>query len=154
MGPRSISPWDDRVWRIAATAQLVEGSTPYWITTPTQPSQYQVGDSGVEVVSPHPEAVVDSILVILGAHFGNVEVACRLLESHNMTDENGVREIAPFYELADETRQIVASLLSQSLRLGLTRLDEFSLVDDQVIDLLREMAFDLDIYSLESASPD
>lgn len=154
VGPKSISPWNDRAWRISGSFQAVEGSIPYWIVTPTMPPQYEVSTSTVEVTSPHPEAVVDSILMILGSYFGGEEVSALLRESHNMTDENGVREIAQFYELADETRRLVASLLSQSLRLGLTRLDEFGLVDDQVIHLLREMDFDLDVYSIESVSAD
>jgi hypothetical protein len=153
VGPRSIPPWNDRLWRIIGTANLVEGSIPYWIVGQTEQRQYGVSTSYVEVVSPHPEAVVDSILMILGVYFGGNEVGVRLMESHNMTEKNGVRESAPFYELADETRRVVASLLSESLRLGLTRLDEFSLVDYQVFHLLREMGFDLDTYSLESRSP-
>jgi hypothetical protein len=152
VGPKSIAPWNDRVWRIAATAQLVEGSIPYWIVTPTQPTQHPVNSSAIEVVSPHPEAVVDSILVLLGAHFGDDDVEDRMLESHNLTVQNGVREIASFYELASDTRAAIASSLCMSVRLGLTRLDDFTLVDDSVIKSLREIGFDVDIFSLDSES--
>lgn len=152
VGPKSVAPWNDRVWRIAATAQLVEGSVPYWIVTPTEPTQHPVTSSGIEVVSPHTEAVVDSLLVLLGAHFGDDEVEGRMVESHNLNVQDGVREIAPFYELASATRAAIASRLCLSVRLGLTRLDDFTLMDDSVIKSLREIGFDLDLFSRESES--
>lgn len=157
VGPKSIAPWNDRVWRIASTAhlvsaQLVEGSMAYWIVTPTEPTQHPVKSSAIEVVSPHPESVVDSILMLLGAHFGDDEVEGRMVESHNLTVQDGVREIVSFYELAGDTRAAIASSLSLSVRLGLTRLDDFTLVDDSVIKSLREIGFDVDLFSLESQS--
>lgn len=150
IGPKTVAPWGDRHWRISATAQLVEGSVPYWIVTPTEPSQHQVMSSHIEVASPHPEAVVDSILVLLGAHFGDHEVEGRLVESHNLTVQNGVREIASFYELASDSRAAIASSLCLSVRLGLTRLDDLSLVNDEVVAALLRYGFDVEVYDLTS----
>lgn len=113
---------------------------------------HPVSNSAIEVVTPYSESVVDSILVFLGAHFGNDEVENLMSESHNMTVEYGVREVAAFYELAIDTRNRIASSLSQSLRLGFTRLDEFSLVDNAVLESLREMGFDIDVFTLEPGS--
>ena len=61
-----------------------------------------------------------------------------------------MRQISPYWELADETVRYLADRLSKSLRLGVTLLDEFSLVDDAVIASLRGMGFDVDVFVLGS----
>ena len=146
IGPRSIAPWGDRVWRVSGTAQLVEGSTPYWIVTPTAPASHPASPAEVEVVVPHPEAVVDSVLMFLGAHFGDEHVEAYLVETHNLTVRDGVREIAPCYELAEATVQFLADHLSKTIRLGVTRLDDVSLLDGRALASLRELGFDLEVY--------
>lgn len=146
VGPRSIAPWGDRAWRVSGTAQLVEGSTPYWIVTPTLPASHSATPAEVEVVVPHPEAVVASVLMFLAAHFGDEDVEAYLVETHNVTLRDGVREIAPYYELADETVRFLADHLSRTLRLAVTLLDDFSLVDDEVIAELRALGFDVDVF--------
>ena len=153
MGPKSIAPWGDRVWRISSTAQLVEGSSAYWIVTPTQPALHPVSTSVIDVATPHVEAVIDSIIMLLGAHFGEEEVEHLLLESHNITTTETVRDVAPFYELTDDTRRIIGFKLADFLRLGITRLDDFSLLTDEVIMSLRGIGFDIDVYSLSSEHP-
>mgnify|MGYP007099122287 CR=1 FL=1 len=126
---------------------MVEGSTPYWIVTPTLPALHTVSPSEVEVVTPHPEAVVDSVLMFLAAHFGDDDVEAYLVETHNLTVSEGVREIAPYYELADETARFLADHLSQSIRLGVTLLDDLSLVDVSVVERLRGLGFDVDVFA-------
>lgn len=146
VGPRSIAPWGDRAWRVSGTAQLVEGSTPYWIVTPTLPAIHSATPAEVEVVVPHPEAVVASVLMFLAAHFGDEDVEAYLVETHNVTLRDDVREIAPYYELADETMRFLADHLSRTLRLAVTLLDDFSLVDDEVVAELRALGFDVDVF--------
>jgi hypothetical protein len=92
---------------------------------------------GVEV--PYTEAVVESILLLLALHFGDDDLADYLVEHHNLTiDEDGVRLLAPYPELADDVTQFVASRLSASLRLGFTYLDDLCLVSEDVISVLRD----------------
>jgi hypothetical protein len=150
IGPRYLSPWADRAWRVSASAQLVSGSGAYWIVTPTLPAQHAVSQAEVSVSAPFPEAVVDSVLFLLAAHFGDNEVENYLVETHNVSLKGGTRELAPFYELADTTREYLASKMAGVVRLGFTRLDDLSLVDDEVITALLRYGFDVEVYDLTS----
>lgn len=152
IAPRSISPWGDRVWRVAATAQLVEGSSAYWIVTPTLPVQHSVTPAEVSVPAPFTEAVVESVLFLLAAYFGDDEVKNYLVETHNVSLKGGTRELAPFYELADTTRDYLARKMATVVRLGFTRLDDLSLVNDEVITALLRYGFDVEVYDLASGS--
>lgn len=152
IGPSTLSPWGDRAWRVAATAQLVEGSSAYWIVTSTVPAQHYVSPGGVEVPVPHAEAVIDSVLFLLASHFGDDDVENYLVETHNLSLRGGVRELAPFYELADTTKDYLVSKMAGVVRLGFTRLDELSLVNDEVITALLRYGFDVEVYAL-SPSP-
>lgn len=152
VSPRALHPWGDRIWRIAATAQLVEGSTPYWIVTPTEPAAHPCRLADIEVVTPQPESVIDSILIFLAAHFGGEHVQDRLVESHNITIREGVREIAPYYELAEPLRSLLFRQLAGVLRLGITVLEEESLVDTQVISGLRALGFDVEVFRSDLSS--
>lgn len=152
IGPRTLSPWADRAWRVSATAQVVENSGAYWIVTPTLPSQHRVSPAEVSVHAPFAEAVVDSVLFLLAAHFGDDEVENYLVETHNVSLQGGTRELAPFYELADTTREYLARKMSEVVRLGFTRLDDLSLVNDNVIAALLRYGFDVEIFDLTSTS--
>lgn len=99
------------------------------------------------MVVPHPEAVVASVLMFLAAHFGDDDVEAYLVETHNVSVRDGVREIAPYYELADDTVRFLADHLSRTIRLGVTVLDEFSLVDSEVVAELRGLGFDVDEFA-------
>lgn len=147
IGPRTIAPWGDRAWRVSATAQLVEATNPYWIVTPTQPAQHQVSPDEIEVSSPHADSVVDSILIMLASHFGGEEVEAQLTETHNLKlRDGGLREISRFYEISDLNRGFLAGQMSQHLRLGLTQLDDLSLVNRVVVDGLRHLGFDVEVF--------
>jgi hypothetical protein len=150
IGPRSLSPWGDRVWRVAATAQLVEGSSAYWIVTSTVPAQHSVAPDEVEVPAPHADAVVDSVLFLLACHFGDEFTETYLVEAHNLVLKGVTRELAPFYELADTTREFIANKMSGLVRLAFTRLDDLSLVNDEVVAALLRYGFDVEVYDLTS----
>jgi hypothetical protein len=139
--------------RVSATAQLVEGSNPYWIVTPTQPAQHPVVPSEISVSAPHSEAVVDSVLFLLAAHFGEHDVEANLVESHNIElSDDGLREVAEFYELSDYNRVFLAKRLSERVRLGLTQLDDLSLVSDVVVEQLRRLGFDVEVYGTSTSA--
>lgn len=150
IGPRMLSPWADRAWRVSATAQVVENSGAYWIFTPTLPAQHPVTPAEVSIPAPFAEAVVDSVLFLLAAHFGNDEVENYLVETHNLSLKGDTRELAPFYELADTAREYLASRMARVVRLGFTRLDDLSLVNDEVIAALLRYGFDVEVYDLTS----
>jgi hypothetical protein len=153
IGPRVLAPWGDRAWRVSATAQMVMGSAPYWIVTPTQPAQHLVAPSEIEVSAPNTESVVESILFMLAAHFGDAEVENFLVESHNISlGPNSARELARFYELVYEGQDFLARVMSERLRIGVVHLDDLSLVNEDVISRLREMGFDVDTFSQSSSA--
>lgn len=148
ISPRSVGSFADRAWRLAGSAQLVEGSSPYWIATPTQPSQHQVIPSEIEVAAPQDDCVIESILFLLASHFGGDAVENHLLETHNISlGQNGARELARFYELVDETKDFLARNLCETLRIGFLKLDESSLVNDGVIRALRDFGFDVEVFA-------
>ena len=154
VGPRTLAPWNDRVWRVAGTAQLVEGSAPYWLVTPTQPAEHEVTTETILVEVPHADAVVWSVLMVVAAWFGGSEVEAVLTEGQNLTVDavTGAREVAPYWELADTTVTTLASKLSAQVRLGLTLMDDLSLVDDDVVEGLRALGFDVDVFVLGSVA--
>jgi hypothetical protein len=132
---------------------LVEGSTPYWIVTPTQPAEYTAMPSEIGVEAPYTEAVVESVLLLLSLHFGDDDLAAYLAEHHNLTvDAEGSRTLAPYPELADEVAAEVARRLSSRLRLGFTFLDDDCLVDDEVVACLRDLGFTVDVFAPASGA--
>lgn len=150
IGPRLLSPWADRAWRVSATAQLVSGSSAYWIVTPTLPAQHSVDPGEIEVAAPYADSVIDSVLFLLAVHFGDEDVERVLVETHNLSLNGRTREPAQFYELADTTRDFIANKMAGVARLGFTRLDDLSLVNDEVFAALLRYGFDVEVYDLTS----
>ena len=148
VGPKSIAPWGDRAWRIALTAQLVSANSgDYWIVTPTEPANHVVVPSEVLVEAPQQESLIESIIMLLAAHLGDEDVEACLSETHNMEVTDGVRTIAPYWDLSDKrTFGYLTGRLSQMVRLGITVLDEMSLVTPEVIADLRLLGFDVDVF--------
>jgi hypothetical protein len=148
ISPRRLGPWVDEGWRVSGSAQIVEGSIPYWIVTPTQPAQHQVSPDEIEVAAPKDACVVESILFLLASHFGGDVVEKYLVETHNISvGQDGTRELARFYEVVDDAKDFLARHLCEVIRLGITRLDETSLVNDAVIGAMRDLGFDLAIFT-------
>ena len=153
-GPRSIGPWGDRDWRVALSAQLVEGgSVAYWLAAPTEPALHPAAPNALAIETPEHYVVVDSILMLLATHLGDENVEGYLLDTHNVTLVDGMRVVAPFWDItAAESLKFLVSRLTESVRLAFTILDEVRLVDDDVIQTLRVLGFDVEVYSLSSSS--
>lgn len=152
-GPRSISPWDDRNhWRVALWAQLVEGGeAPYWIASPTAPALHAVRPDFVRVDQPCDDDLVASIVMTVALYLGGDEVEGLLLDTHNISIDGDTRVLARWWELAPEVVTALADNVAGSTRLGLTTVSEFSLVTQGVIERLRELGFDTDVYGLLSS---
>lgn len=152
-GPRSVGPWDDRVWRIALHASLVEGgSAAYWLVTPTLPELHQVVPSEVVLEYPDVMGVVDAVLMMVASHLGGAQVEGLLCDTHNIATDGDVRRIARYWELFADTRSGLVDLLSPYVRLGITVLDDLSLIDSEVVSVLRHLGFDVDVFALSSLS--
>lgn len=154
VGPRTLSPWGDRAWRVTLTAQHVSGGeTDYWIVTPTQPAQHPVRPDELLIEQPDTENAIDSILMLMSAHVGDEHVEGYLLDTANIELEDGVRVVAPFWDVsAPETRKFLSSKLSASVRLGLTVMCEQSVVTDELVEGLRQLGFDVDVFGVTSSS--
>lgn len=151
IGPRTVSPWGDtNIWRVAGTAQLVEGgAAPYWIVTPTSPAEHSVTPSEMSVEMPTADAVVESVAMLLAAHFGADGLASYLEEHHNLTvGADGRRDVAPYWDVSDaRVLDHLARELSPRLRLGFTLLDDLCLVDEEVVTRLRSYGFTVDVFT-------
>ena len=130
----------------------MEGSAPYWLVTPTSPAEHPVEQDSVTVEQPDTDFVLDSALMVLGAWFGGDRVADYLVETHNLEVRSNSRSIAPFWDFSTSTRTFIAAELSQYIRLGVTVLDELSLVNGEVIDGLRTLGFDVTVFVDQSSS--
>lgn len=147
VSPKSIAPWGDTAWRISLTAQLVEGgSASYWLATPTQPAQHRVSPAAVTIEVPNSEEFVNTTLIVLALHLGGHDIERYLLETGNITLEDNVRTLAPYWDLSDEGRLFLAKLLSAELRLGITILDEPTMLMGDVTSGLLDLGFDLDVF--------
>lgn len=151
-GPRTISPWNDRAWRISLTSQLVEGgSAAYWLATPTQPQEHVVSPAEVVLEVPELDGILDATLMMLALNLGGSDVEDYLLETHNISLDAGRRILAPYWDLSENGRLFLSGLLSPKIRLGFTILDEHNLVDAMLIEELRSLGFDVDVYALVNA---
>lgn len=152
-GPRVISPWGDRAWRISLSAQLVEGgSVAYWLPTATQPPLTQVSPDFVEVATPSPDDLLDATLMLIALNLGDEKVEDWLVATHNAELADGVRVLAPYWEIADDQREYLCQLLSPHVRLGLTNLAEFSLANQEFVSALGSYGFDVDVFGLVNSS--
>lgn len=152
VGPKSIAPWGDRAWRIALTAQLVSANSgDYWIVTPTEPANHAVGPAEVMVEAPQRECLIESIVMVLAAHLGDEDVEACLTETHNIETVGGVRTIPAYWDISDtRTFDYLTGRLSELVRLGVTILDDTSLVNVEAIADLRLLGFDVDVFVLTS----
>jgi hypothetical protein len=148
VGPRSIAPWGDRAWRITLTAQLVSANSgDYWIVTPTEPANHVVVPSEVLVEVPQQESLIESVIMLLAAHLGDEDVEACLLETHNIDTSVSVRTIPAYWDISDgRTFEYLTGRLSQMVRLGITVLDDMSLVTPDVVGDLRLLGFDVDVF--------
>ena len=156
VGPKTLAPWGDRAWRVSLVAQLVEGaSSPYWIVSPTQPAEHAVVPDSISVELPGSGFLIESIVMLLAAHLGDQHVEGYLMDTENIQMVQGSRHIAPYYDVSPaSTFAYLTRRLSDSLRLSITVLDEFSMVDGEVVRGLRNAGFDVDVFGLISSGVD
>jgi hypothetical protein len=109
-----------------------------------------VEQDSVTIEQPDKEFVLDSALMVLGAWFGGDRVADYLVETHNLEVRSEVRTIAPYWDFSESTREFIAAEMNQYVRLGVTVLDDLSLVSSEVISGLRSLGFDVTVFVEDS----
>jgi hypothetical protein len=142
VGPSGIGSFHSPDWRVGGVAQLVEAGTngPYWLYSD------QDGDERtIHIDSLEPEIVSRSVLLLLG-HLTNDPVArAWLRDTHNLfSDETGRLTVAPYWEIADEVAQAISAALAPHYRLGFVKLDDTTLVNEEVCAHLLALGFSVE----------
>jgi hypothetical protein len=140
---------DTSPWRISSQSQLVEGGIPYWLVTPTQPVEHAVGTDVLVVEFPDANAVVASVLMMVATWHGGEGVLGYLMDTENVTMDEGVRDVAPYWELSDEGVRYLSNKLKDQVKLAFTIMDDMCLVDDEVLGTLRGLGFHVDLFVRE-----
>jgi hypothetical protein len=112
------------------------------------PAEHPVATPEVLISIPYPIAAAEALILALGAHLGDEQVENLLLETHNIELLDGIRHVAPYWELADTARSLLCNHLKSSVRVGLTVLDGLTLATPEVVALLRDYGFDVDVFTL------
>jgi hypothetical protein len=147
IGPLATGAFGDvQPWRISSQSQLVEGSVPYWLVTPTQPAEHTVTNEAVFIELPDAEFVVHSVLMVAAAWHGGESLLGYLIDTENILMDGDKRAIAPYWELADQTVKQIVQKLALQVKLGFTIMDEMSLINEEVIATLRSLGFHVDVF--------
>jgi len=150
VGPLTTGPFGDvQPWRVSSQSQLVEGGIPYWLVTPTQPAEHAVGTDVLVVEFPDANSVVSSVLMLVATWHGGEGVLGYLMDTENVSMNDDVREVAPYWELSDEGVRYLSNKLKDQVKLAFTIMDDMCLVDDGVIGTLRGLGFRVDVFVRE-----
>jgi hypothetical protein len=148
IGPLASGSWGDtQPWRVSSHSQLIENGIPYWLVTPTQPAEHSVGSESLVVEIPDAQSVVQSVLMIAATWHGGDDIVGYLMDHENLTLVGEVRMIAPYWELSDESVCHLSSKLAERVKLGFTLMDDMCLVDAEVIETLRNLGFQVDVFA-------
>lgn len=150
--PLGVGPFYSDEWRVNWCANLVEGSSggPYWLPLPSYEDHLKIESMIIDSVE--PELVVDSLILLLSAVFGGEALNWLLRESQNLIfPDDGKPVIAPYWDLAEDVRDCCIRDLSNRIKIGVTALDEHSLLGAEAVSLLRGFGFRVEVF--DSVTP-
>lgn len=139
---KGFGPFYAPGWRLGTIAELAEGGTngPFWIIREPESSEPLY----LPLVDLDVERMVSSIALLLAATTQDFNLEGLLIDTHNLDIANGTRSFAPFWDLSEQDVDRIFRTLSQRIRLGLTILEEQSLLTDAVIAALRSKGMEVD----------
>lgn len=140
LGPTGIGPFASPDWRVAPEPiQLVEAGT--------NGPGLLAGRHYLSIDSLDAEFIVRA-LVLMAANLTDVgPVKDYLRETHNLIQSSdGFETTAPYWDIADDVLAWTAPRLSEFVRIGIVRLDAFTLADDVVVARLRTLGFMVDVF--------
>lgn len=148
-GPASVGAFKDDLWRVGHTAQLVEGgnSGPVWVTSPATHDEDGSAPDHLLIDSDDPEIVARSLIVVLAATTGNQTVLDVLARSISITLDGGRRVIQQPWMISNATIAEISSAVADSLRLGIVRLSDVSVLTDSAVSHLRAWGFRVAIFT-------
>lgn len=141
VGPSGVGPFHSPDWRVSWVSQLVEAGSngPYWLTSaPGRAEQY------LPINSLDSWEVARSTVLLLGQNIDEPNVQALMRETENLIEGlDGEMRIAPYWDGSDSDFDFYASRLAPLCRLGLVRLDELTLFNQEVFAHLLRWNFTL-----------
>ena len=134
---------------VSVFAQLFEGNQTFWQVTPLAEIEDLRGFKKIEVSAPTAEAIISSILFLLGIWADTRDTRHYLNKIGNIN--LGSNSVTPNWTLTQATKAILANSLSDQVRIRFAILDEINLIDEDVISSLRSLGFTVELY--RSAAP-
>jgi hypothetical protein len=123
---------------------MVESSgAPYWLVRDPDTNR----DAYVPVPVLDDFTVAQSVLFTLAMTIGSEHCKDILQEHHNLVEHENQLRAAECWDLSDEEQTLIVREFSNRVRLGITKLDEFSCVTPGVMSLLRSWGFQVDFFS-------
>ena len=144
VGPSGVGAFQDPLWRVWGTAQLVEGGNngPFWVTAPGGHHDDGTGPESLVIDSDDPQIVARSVVALLAASLGDDALIAYLQRARLITVTDGRRVIrSPWHLSGADLDECVESL---SVRIGIVRLADESALDDEAVTALRSWGFAVD----------
>lgn len=135
ISPKGAGPFFVPAWRVGTFSELAEGGSngPYWIIRdPDQP-----GKSYLPLQDLDEDRVVASIALLLAGCIGDSNLEGLLIDTHNLSLEDGRKGFAPFWDLSESDQARIFDKMKGRVRIGINLLDESSLITESVIARLR-----------------
>jgi hypothetical protein len=147
VGPKGIGAFQDPLWRVGVTAQLVEGGSngPYWLTAPATHRDDEAGPESLVINSDDPQLVAGSLVALLAATVGDDALIAHLRRAGLITMSDGRRSIRTPWHLSGADLDECAESLS--VRIGIVRLAEHSALDAAAVAALRSWGFTVDEFT-------
>jgi hypothetical protein len=147
VGPTAVGAFQDPLWRVGVTVQLVEGGNngPYWLTAPATHEDDGVGPESLVINSDDPQMVARSLIALLAATVGDDALVAHLQRAGLVRVSEGRRHIrSPWHLSGADLDECVDSL---SVRIGIVRLAQHSALDDDSVAALRSWGFTVDEFT-------
>jgi hypothetical protein len=130
VGPSGVGPFRSPDWRVSWVSQLVEAGSngPYWLTNaPGKSEQF------LPINSLDPWEVARSTVLLLAQNIDDPNVQALMRETENLIEgPDGESRIAPYWDGSDSDFDFYASRLAPLCRLGVVRLADLTLFNEDV----------------------
>jgi hypothetical protein len=147
VGPTAVGAFQDPLWRVGVTVQLVEGGSngPYWLTAPATHGDAGVVPESLVIDSDDPQLVARSLVALLAATVGDDDLVAHLQRAGLVRVTDGRRHIrSPWHLSGADLDECVDSL---SVRIGIVRLAQHSVLDAESVTALRSWGFTVDEFT-------
>lgn len=151
VAPRGVGPFHDPLWRVGATAQLVEGGSngPYWKTAPADHHDNGTAPESFVIGSDEPYTVARSLVALLAVTAGDDALIDYLGRAGLTGVSHGRRRFVSPWQLTDVDLDECARSLT--VRIGVVRLAEQSALGVTSTTALRSWGFTVNEFTPSQA---